>query len=534
MKNKFDNFLSSLKETLWAFPRTKPVELLLIVAAYIAAESGPYDGLLLYPILLFAAISLNSLSGMKRLFYYIFAASAPLMFIDGCADFLGIKFLPLYILSMVGLILSRCKFEDKDCALSFLNFTRSLFNAMLFSTVAFCLVNIILASADYIFAMDISSDFHATIAYVVYIVAAPVLFVSAYEKKNSDELLGKIGETIFSKLSVPALLIYTLILYIYLGQIAIQWELPKGGIVYMTLSFMISSMVLGLLKKLSSTTLYEWFFPRLALVQMPILVMFWVAACYRIGEYGFTEDRVMLVVVGVAVTLSIFALLLCGENKRYFTVLLIWLALMTTGLLLPSKYISVASQKSRMESMARSLGFVDESGNVDLSHSSLPHFTAEQYDTFKELKNVIAFLNGNGESCNLTFDMPESFIEDVSKNFSVYPDYEGLKIPEEFSYIYFPNKTSVYGDDTYSVSTKNGKISFTSDDVHKQLMERIGVADNKNIVKLLQSDKHLSQLAYFEHEEFFLVIRRIEYTALGNDVKVKSMHFQCLFLKEKR
>lgn len=534
MKNKFDNFLSSLKETLWSFPRTKPVELLLMVAAYIAAESGPYEGLLLYPILLFAAISLNCLSGMKRLFYYMLAISAPLMFFDGCVDVLGIKFLPLYVLSIIGLLLTHCKFEDKDCALSFISFVRSLFNAMLFSTVALCLVFIILLSADYIFGMDIPSDFYNTIAYVVYIVAATVLFVSEYEKKNSDELLGKIGEAIFSKLSVPALLIYTLILYIYFGQIAILWELPKGGIVYMTLSLMISSMVLGLLKKLSSTTLYEWFFPRLALVQMPILVMFWVAVCYRIGEYGFTEDRVMLVVVGAAVTISIFALLLCGENKRYFTVLLIWLALMTTGLLLPSKYISVASQKSRMESMARSLGFVDESGNVDLSHSSLASFTAEQYKAFNELKSVIAFLNDNGESCNLTFDMPESFIEDLSKDFDVYTEYEGLKIPDGFSYIYFPNETSVYGDDTYSVSTKNGKISFTCEDVHKQLMERIGVADNKNIVKELQSDKYGSQLAYFEHEEFFLVIRRIEYTALGNDVKVKSMHFQCLFLKEKK
>lgn len=533
MKNMFDNFLSSLKETLCSFSRTKPVELLLTVAAFIAAESGPYEGLFLYPILLFTAISLNCLSGMKRLFYYMFAISAPLMFFDGCLVFFGIKLLPLYILSMVGLLLNHCKFEDKYCALSFLNFTRSLFNAMLLSTVAFCLFYIILASADYIFAMDIPSDFYTTIAYVVYIVATPVSFVSAYEKKNPDVLLGKIGETIFSKLSVPALLIYILILYIYFGRIAILWELPKGGIVYMTLSLMISSMVLGLLKKLSSTTLYGWFFPRLALVQIPILIMFWVAVCYRIGEYGFTEDRVMLVVVGVAVTLSVFALLLCGENKRYFTVLLIWLALMATGLLLPTKYISVASQKSRMETMARSLGFVDESGNVDLSHSSLPHFTAEQYDTFNELKNVVAFLNHNGESCNLICDMSESFIEDLSENFSVYPDYEGLKIPEGFSYIYFPNVNYVYDDEAYSVSTKNGKISFTCEEVHKQLVERIGVAKSENIVKQLQSDKYLSQLAYFEHEEFFLVIRRIEYTAFGNDVKVKSMHFQCLFLKEK-
>ena len=63
MNNMFNNFLSSVKETIITLPRKKPVELLLIVVAFSIMEYYPNiiqlpDGLLLYPLLLFLTMSL--------------------------------------------------------------------------------------------------------------------------------------------------------------------------------------------------------------------------------------------------------------------------------------------------------------------------------------------------------------------------------------------------------------------------------------------------------------------------------------------
>ena len=160
------------------------------------------------------------------------------------------------------------------------------------------------------------------------------------------------------------------------------------------LLFMLSAMLLGLVKKLSATTLYEWLFSRLALILLPALVMFWIAVGYRIGEYGFTENRIMIVILGAALSFSMVALLVCRTGRQYFGALLIWVVIMLTALALPVKHISVVSQKSRVEGIARNLGFVDENGNVDFNNNHMVQdFTAEQREIYKEFKAIKSIID---------------------------------------------------------------------------------------------------------------------------------------------
>ena len=58
----------------------------------------------------------------------------------------------------------------------------------------------------------------------------------------------------------PSIIIYTVILYIYFIQIACQWELPKGGVAYMVMAFVIVSLLGILLQNLLQKHYYNWFY----------------------------------------------------------------------------------------------------------------------------------------------------------------------------------------------------------------------------------------------------------------------------------
>ena len=535
MNNLFNNFLSSVKETIITLPRKKPVELLLIVVAFSIMEYYPNiiqlpDGLLLYPLLLFLTMSLNHLGGKKRIFYYLSAMLVILIFYKGILGFLGIKLLPLYILATIVLLLSNSHTGDEDCAASFLCFVKGAFNAVLLSSVAMWLITIILTSVDYIFDFSLYNLLESHLFNMMYLLVAPMLFVSLCEKKYVGVSLGKIGEIVFSKLFVPALFVYVLILYIYFAQIVILWELPKGGIVYLTLLFMLSAMLLGLVKKLSATTLYEWLFSRLALILLPALVMFWIAVGYRIGEYGFTENRIMIVILGAAVSFSMVALLVCRTGRQYFGALLIWVVMMLTALALPVKHISVVSQKSRVEGIARNLGFVDENGNVDFNNNHMVQdFTAEQREIYKEFKDIIRYLKENGEFVDLSFDIPENIVKEY---IGVNAKYDGLKIPDGYSYIY--NAKMLRNENgNYQLDTKDGVVEVALEDIQKQLLERIGAANKKNLVEDLREGVYDAQLSYFEHEKFFILIDYINFNAFGNNVEINWVEWSKIFSKER-
>lgn len=105
-----------------------------------------------------------------------------LIFYNGILAFLGIKLLPLYILATIVLLLSNSHTGDEDCAASFLCFVKGAFNAVLLSSVAMWLITIILTSVDYIFGFSLYNLLESHLFNMMYLLVAPMLFVSLCEK----------------------------------------------------------------------------------------------------------------------------------------------------------------------------------------------------------------------------------------------------------------------------------------------------------------------------------------------------------------
>ena len=79
--------------------------------------------------------------------------------------------------------------------------------------------------------------------------------------------------------------------------------------------------------------------------------MFWIGTVYRISQYGFTEDRVYLVVTGVVISLTTL-LFFTKKWGRYLYVVTLIVVLFSTFTYIPgitAKDIEVFSQKDRVQ-----------------------------------------------------------------------------------------------------------------------------------------------------------------------------------------
>ena len=82
------------------------------------------------------------------------------------------------------------------------------------------------------------------------------------------------------------------------------WSLPKRcGCLYCRLVFISATFILKKLPAVPGEKIFMIGFYRYSgWAVLPALVMYWVGTFYRINQYGYTEARVYLVVVGAILT----------------------------------------------------------------------------------------------------------------------------------------------------------------------------------------------------------------------------------------
>lgn len=152
----------------------------------------------------------------------------------------------------------------------------------------------------------------------------------------------------------PLVLIYSLILYAYLGKILITQEMPRGILAYMITIY----GVVGVTTYLSGWPLreaggpllrfvYKFFFPALII---PVVMLF-VSIGLRIEQYGVTPQRYMIVLG--ALWLGILAVLYTVRIPPLKTIMMLLAALFVIASIGPLSVLSVSvwSQKMRLETL---------------------------------------------------------------------------------------------------------------------------------------------------------------------------------------
>lgn len=420
MKINFAHYLRQLPEESMRILRLHPVEVALILigglgclTAY-AWDDFPFSSQLsLVPLFGFFALAVNLLAGRgpwRKIYWVCWTPLIPLMLCPGLRDWVnGWHYLmTLFGLAPLMVLMCRRAVRNDRFVCDGLIWMRSAVLATLFVNVAFGLFCAILYSTTYIFGIEGLWTEHLTM-YVLIVseaFAVPLLFLMMADRWRDAECRGnRIIEVLLDYIVTPALLVYTAILYLYMGKILFTWSLPRGGVAYLVFGFILLAMAVQALQFLLSKRRYDWFFGRLGLISLPTLALFWAGLAHRTGEYGLTEPRVWLVVCGGLMSLSM-VLFFAQRTGRYLYISLaafVVFGAMTFVPRLDPAVIAVHSQARRAAESAERLGMLAADGTLRLN--SLTWADTAQRSDLHRLYEALDYIDGRDSAAFARFGL---------------------------------------------------------------------------------------------------------------------------------
>lgn len=248
-------------------------------------------------------------------------------------------------------LVSGWKRENDAFVRNGLHYLRSGFSAVLLAGVAWVLSLSIYYSIRYIFEIWSGGESR----YITYSLSfaflgiMPLLFLAFNQDREEEGISDRLFHLLLNYVLSPALLIYAAILYLYFLKITVLWSLPKGAVAYIVVSFVSATFILKGCQVFLEKRYYGWFFRHASFAVLPALVMYWVGTFYRINQYGYTESRVYLVIVGIILT-SIALLFFSHKLGRYLYSALIAIVLLSAVTYIPgitAKDIERISQTKR-------------------------------------------------------------------------------------------------------------------------------------------------------------------------------------------
>ncbi|MDD4609375.1 MAG: DUF4153 domain-containing protein, partial [Bacteroidaceae bacterium] len=319
--------------------------------------------LLFYPILSFITSWLHQITSKKQhwIYYLTPLLVIPLFYID-CADWLNSWRYPILLLFSMILFLygyTQAK-ENKRFTQQTFHIAINLLMATFIGQLLFVLWTTIFYSIGYIFEFPLLAEY--TLPYLlaaIYFIFIPLYFYGLTNRVKEEKMtpLSNTYTRIINYIFSIALLTYTAILYLYFAKIVFLWELPKGGVSYMVIFFVTFLMIGKHYQQIVSKPFFGGFYRSSSLLALLPLSLFWVGTIYRIGEYGFTENRLYLVLIGALITCYTLLVLFKPQLKTAYYLLFSSIVLLLFTFIpgLSTKDIGIYSQQQRLEQKATQL-----------------------------------------------------------------------------------------------------------------------------------------------------------------------------------
>ncbi len=218
----------------------------------------------------------------------------------------------VFILGLVfGLFSFVVPFFKKETDMPFWSFTKinvtQIIITVLFASVLFAGLSLAIYSLEVLFKININHKVYENLSVICYVLFGPVYFLSNVPEKTEmntqDITFDKFFKILGLYIFLPILALYTLILYVYFLQIIIKWELPNGWV-----STLVSILGLGgflcmfilyplrLQKENKFVNILSKYFP---LLLMPLLVLMSVGIFRRLGDYGLTINRCLVLILNL-------------------------------------------------------------------------------------------------------------------------------------------------------------------------------------------------------------------------------------------
>ncbi|MCD7973813.1 MAG: DUF4153 domain-containing protein [Candidatus Azobacteroides sp.] len=223
--------------------------------------------------------------------------------------------------------------------------------------------------------------------YVCFFVVFPQIFLSYY---NKEEFTSNWLSRIIIALFTPAAIIYTIILYVYFVSILITFSFPEGRLAYMAGWYMGITILLQICYLLSDrkNKLYDWFYKRLPYLFFFPLIMYALSVSKRIMAYGFTEDRCMLIVIGIVYLIYILFFIFPKTAKYIllFPVIILFTVLSVFTPYIGAYELSLSSQQERVSQMFSKYEMLDGRGYLKNKEDILPLSSTDYKSFFSSLE----------------------------------------------------------------------------------------------------------------------------------------------------
>ena len=235
---------------------------------------------------------------------------------------------------------------------------------VLFSVVLFLGLTVVFLTVDGLSLIKLEGKIYVETWLFVVFVFAMIFFASKLKKvdENLEEYeIHKVFKFLIYFIVIPLITIYTGILYIYFGKMLITRSWPQGLVSHLILWYTIFSlfimiMVTPMTKKDPVAKVFKKYFP---FASIPLLALSIVSISKRISQYGVTELRYFIVLLGIWL---IFCMVSSIFKARLSVILISLIAVVYISVFSPinNRRITIMSQNKRLERILIKYGLLKD------------------------------------------------------------------------------------------------------------------------------------------------------------------------------
>ena len=228
----------------------------------------------------------------------------------------------------------------------------------IYSFIVFVGISGIIFALNSLFKFNFESTVYLRVAIFSFILFNVVTFFSDFQKVRdsfTDYKYPKAFRILLVYIITPIVIIYTAILLAYFVKILVLWQIPNNLIVNLVIWFASFSIVyLFFLSRVDSITFINKFKIVFPFTLFPLLGMMFFAIYLRIKEYGMTENRYIVIAVGLWIFLSLIYYIFYRENSNISIPIFLSVIILITGIGPASATsLSIRSQNARFEKLLR-------------------------------------------------------------------------------------------------------------------------------------------------------------------------------------
>lgn len=421
-------------------------------------------------------------------------------------------------------------------------------------------------AVDQLFDVHINGRIYPQLFFLLTGVFNTTFFLFHFPKNyiyDHDDQVEPTFQVLGKYILIPISLLYLFILYAFTAKIILRWELPHGWVSSLIIGFATVGVFTWLLNFMPARKLggvpfglfSNWFWPILT----PMLILLFVGVGRSISDYGVTNERFIVVHLGVWLLLNaLYFIISKKDNIKFIPVSLALFVI--TALFGPLSMFSVSNRSQTKE--LKSL--LEQSGRWE-GDMARPSEQAVPSEDHARISSILYYLNQHNDYATdkpeWLSSMPDSFLEsryerairmmewlkvksidskDDTKHYAVYSDlFTNMTIPAGFNQLLALNtnwnEPQNRQDQTFIQLDTTGTFLVVS---RKTGSEKPEVVDRFYVVPTL---KAWSALEKFElkgddrfirirgaHAEMLIILDRADFTSKEDQFILEGINGQVL------